>query len=322
LSYAEECCVTTPQLATTPRADTAQAGGIRLRRILGRDYALGYALLIPLVIVLFGLLAYPITTAISITLQDKTVGMPGRFIGLGNYYELLFEDPVFWRVVRNGFLFTFCSVAAKLVLGMVMALVLNQPIFARGFFRGILLMPWVAPTVVTTFSWRWMLDLVGAFNYLLRSVGIISAPIAWLAQYNTAMFALILVNTWRGFPFFGVTLLAGMQSIPAELYEAAEIDGASAWQRFWHVTLPSLRTILLVVAILSIIWTFNDFAIVWLLTGGGPGNATDVFATYTYKLGFRASRLGYGQTVSVILAPVLIFIIMILSPLMLRGENE
>jgi multiple sugar transport system permease protein len=290
--------------------------------VLGRDYALGYTLIIPLFIVLFGLLAYPIITALGITLQDKTVGMPGRFIGLGNYRELLFEDPVFWRVVRNGFLFTFASVAIKLVLGMIMALVLNQPIFARSFFRGILLMPWVAPTVVTALSWRWMLDLTGVFNYLLRSVGLLGSPIPWLAQFNTAMIALIMVNTWRGFPFFGVTLLAGMQSIPAELYEAAEMDGASAWQRFWHITLPSLRTVLLVVAILSTIWTFNDFSTVWLLTGGGPGNATDVFATYTYKLGFRASRLGYGQTVSVILAPVLIFIIMILSPLMLRGENE
>jgi multiple sugar transport system permease protein len=289
---------------------------------LGRDYALGYALLIPLFIVLFGLLAYPIFTAVSITLQNKIVGMPGKFIGLGNYRELLFNDPVFWRVVRNGFLFTIGSVAAKLVFGMIMALVLNQPIAARGFFRGLLLMPWVAPTVVTALSWRWMLDLTGVFNYLLLSAGLIKVPIPWLAQYNTAMFALIMVNTWRGFPFFGVTLLAGMQSIPAELYEAAEIDGASAWQRFWRITLPNLRTVLLVVTILSIIWTFNDFSIVWLLTGGGPGNATDVFATYTYKLGFTASRLGYGQTISVILTPVLIVIIMIFSPLMLRGENE
>ena len=121
---------------------------------------------------------------------------------------------------------------------------------------------------------------------------------------------------------FGITLLAGMQAIPQELYEAAEMDGASVWQRFRFVTLPSLRTVILVVTILSVIWTFNDFSIVWLLTGGGPGHATDVFATYTYKLGFITSRLGYGQTVSVILAPVLIVIIMILSPLMLRGESE
>lgn len=293
-----------------------------LQRILGRDYRLGYILLLPLILVLFGLLAYPIFTALGITLQDKTVGMPGRFIGLENYRELLFDDPVFWQVVRNGFIFTIGSVFFKLVIGMVMALVLNQPIRFRGLFRGLLLMPWVAPTVVTALTWRWILELTGVFNYLLRSLGLSSMPIPWLAQYGTALTALIMVNTWRGFPFFGISLLAGLQTIPADLYEAAEVDGATAWQQFWHITLPSLRTIILVVTILSTIWTFNDFSIVWLLTGGGPGNATDIFATYTYKLGFRASRLGYGQTVSVILAPVLIGIILILSPLMLRGENE
>ena len=291
-------------------------------RALGRDFVLGYTLLIPLFLILFLLLAYPIASAIWITLQDKTIGMVGRFIGLENYRELLLEDPFFWQVVRNGFIFTLGSVLLKLIVGMVMALVLNQPLLLRGLWRGLLLMPWVAPTVVTALSWRWILDLTGVLNLILRDLGLMKSSIPWLAQYGTALFSLILVNTWRGFPFFGITLLAGMQAIPQELYEAAEIDGASVWQRFRYVTLPSLRTVVLVVTILSILWTFNDFSIVWLLTGGGPGHATDVFATYTYKLGFITSRLGYGQTVSVILAPVLIVIIMILSPLMLRGEAE
>lgn len=291
-------------------------------RKLGRDFVLGYTLLIPLVLILFLLLAYPIASAVWITLQDKTIGMVGRFIGLENYRELLFDDPFFWQVVRNGFIFTIGSVLLKLLVGMLMALVLNQPLVLRGLWRGLLLMPWVAPTVVTALSWRWILDLTGVLNLILRDLGLMKTSIPWLAQYGTALFSLILVNTWRGFPFFGITLLAGMQAIPQELYEAAEIDGASVWQRFRFVTLPSLRTVMLVVTILSVIWTFNDFSIVWLLTGGGPGHATDVFATYTYKLGFITSRLGYGQTVSVILAPVLIVIIMILSPLMLRGEAE
>ncbi|MCE7981705.1 MAG: sugar ABC transporter permease [Caldilinea sp. CFX5] len=289
---------------------------------LGRDFVLAYVLLLPLILILFLLLAYPIVSAIWITLQDKTIGMVGRFIGLENYRQLLFNDPFFWQVVRNGFIFTIGSVLLKLLVGMIMALVLNQPLVFRGLWRGLLLMPWVAPTVVTALSWRWMLDLTGVLNLVLRDLGLMTSSIPWLAQYGTAMFSLILVNTWRGFPFFGITLLAGMQAIPQELYEAAEIDGASVWQRFRYVTLPSLRTVILVVTILSTIWTFNDFSIVWLLTGGGPGHATDIFATYTYKLGFVTSRLGYGQTVSVILAPVLIAIIMILSPLMLRGEAE
>lgn len=293
-----------------------------LWRKLGRDFALAYVLLIPLILILFVLLAYPIASALWITLQDKTIGMVGRFIGLENYRELLLDDPFFWQVVRNGFIFTIGSVVLKLLVGMIMALVLNQPLVLRGLWRGLLLMPWVAPTVVTALSWRWILDLTGVLNLMLRDLGLMKTSIPWLAQYGTAMFSLVLVNTWRGFPFFGITLLAGLQAIPQELYEAADIDGASVWQRFRYVTMPSLRTVILVVTILSTIWTFNDFSVVWLLTGGGPGHATDVFATYTYKLGFITSRLGYGQTVSVILAPVLIGIIMILSPLMLRGEAE
>lgn len=302
----------------------APQSGLRqsVRQKLGPDFALGWALLVPLIVVLFGLLAYPIVTAIGITLQDKTIGMPGRFIGLENYRKLLFEDANFWRVVQNTLIFTISSVALKGIVGMAMAMLLNRRIVFRGFFRGLLLMPWVAPTVVTALSWRWILDLMGVFNYILTNVGILKLPVPWLAQYWSALFSMVLVNAWRGFPFFGVTLLAGMQTIPVELYEAAEVDGASSWQRFWNITLPSLRTVLLVVVILSTIWTFNDFSVVWLLTRGGPGNATDVFATYTYKLAFETSRLGYGETVSVILAPVLILIILVLSPLMLRGESE
>ena len=302
----------------------APQSGLRqsVRQKLGPDFALGWALLVPLIVVLFGLLAYPIVTAIGITLQDKTIGMPGHFIGLENYRKLLFEDANFWRVVQNTLIFTIGSVALKGIVGMAMAMLLNRRIVFRGFFRGLLLMPWVAPTVVTALSWRWILDLMGVFNYILTNVGILKLPVPWLAQYWSALFSMVLVNAWRGFPFFGVTLLAGMQTIPVELYEAAEVDGASSWQRFWNITLPSLRTVLLVVVILSTIWTFNDFSVVWLLTRGGPGNATDVFATYTYKLAFETSRLGYGETVSVILAPVLILIILVLSPLMLRGESE
>jgi len=309
------------EVESRPAASVTTQRG-RWHQQLGRDWALAYVLLIPLVLTLFILLAYPIASAIWITLQDKTIGMVGRFIGLENYRELLLNDAFFWQVVRNGFVFTLGSVFLKLIAGMIMALVLNQPMRWRGLWRGVLLMPWVAPTVVTALSWRWILDLTGVLNLTLRDLGLMKTSIPWLAQYGTALLSLVLVNAWRGFPFFGITLLAGMQAIPQELYEAAEMDGASIWQRFRFVTLPSLRTVILVVTILSVIWTFNDFSIVWLLTGGGPGHATDVFATYTYKLGFVTSRLGYGQTVSVILAPVLILIIMLLSPLMLRGEAE
>ena len=251
------------------------------------------------------------------------LGTPGEFIGLDNYKELLFSDPRFYQVVRNSFVFTFFSITGKLIIGMGMAVLLNQHIKARNLFRGWLLLPWIAPTFVTALTWRWMFDgTSGIINFLLTGAGILDAPVAWLGQSSTALGAVIVTNIWRGFPFFGVSLLAGMQAIPAENYEAAEVDGASPWQKFWHITVPGLRTVLIIVTILSTIWTFNDFTIVYIMTGGGPSFATQIFATYTYNLGFVGSRLGYAIAVSTTLTPVLIILILLLSPLILRGENE
>ncbi len=293
-----------------------------LRLKLGADFLLAYGLLFPLLVILIGILGYPIASAIGNTFQDKVIGRPGKFIGLQNYYELVFDDPVFWLVVWNSVIFTVFSVALKVTFGMVMALVLNRPIALRGFFRGLLLMPWAAPAVAVVLGWRWILDLMGVLNYILVNVGAVKLPVPWLAQYSTAMISLIGVNAWRGIPFFGVTLLAGLQTVPVDLYEASEVDGASAVQQFWSLTLPLLRPVLLVVTVLSIIWTFNDFSVVWLLTQGGPIHATEVFATFTYKQAFLQSRLGYGQTVSVILVPVLMVMILAVSPLMLKGESD
>jgi multiple sugar transport system permease protein len=292
-------------------------------RLLGKDAALGYALIIPLLLVIVGLLAYPIISALLLSFQDRRLGLPGRFIGLENYAELLFRDRRFRTVVSNSVIFTLVSVAGKLLIGMGMAVLLNQHIKARAMFRGWLLLPWVAPTFVTALTWRWMFDgTSGIINYLLMLFGVITSPIAWLGNGATALLAVIATNIWRGFPFFGVSLLAGMQAIPAELYEAAEVDGASPWQKFWHITLPGVRTVLVVTTMLSTIWTFNDFQIVWIMTGGGPAFATHLFATYSYQVGFSGSRLGYAVAISTILAPLLIVMILALSPLIMRGERE
>ncbi len=292
-------------------------------RLLGKDAALGYALIVPLLLVIIGLLAYPIISALLLSFQDRRLGLPGRFIGLENYAELLFRDRRFRTVVSNSILFTLVSVAGKLLIGMGMAILLNQRIKARAMFRGWLLLPWVAPTFVTALTWRWMFDgTSGIINYLLMLFGVITSPIAWLGNGATALLAVMATNIWRGFPFFGVSLLAGMQAIPAELYEAAEVDGASPWQKFWHITLPGVRTVLVVTTMLSTIWTFNDFQIVWIMTGGGPAFATHLFATYSYQVGFSGSRLGYAVAISTILAPLLIVMILALSPLIMRGERE
>ena len=297
--------------------------GLSWSRLLGKDAALGYALVTPLLLVIVGLLAYPIISALLLSFQDRMLGSPGRFIGLENYAELLFSDRRFRTVVSNSVIFTIVSVAGKLLIGLGMAVLLNQRIAARAMFRGWLLLPWVAPTFVTALTWRWMFDgTSGIINYILMVFGVITSPIAWLGSGATAMLAVIITNIWRGFPFFGVSLLAGMQAIPAELYEAADVDGASPWQKFWHITLPGVRTVLVVTTMLSTIWTFNDFQIVWIMTGGGPAYATHLFATYSYKVGFTGSRLGYAVAVSTILAPLLIVMILALSPLIMRGERE
>jgi multiple sugar transport system permease protein len=295
----------------------------RLGRFLGPDVAIGYALLIPLLVIILGLLAYPVVSALLLSFQDKKLGTPGIFIGLANYTELLTRDARFWTVVRNSFVFTFFSIVGKLIIGMVLAVVLNQPLKARSFFRGWLLLPWIAPSLVVTLTWRWMLDgSTGIINFVLMSLHLTKNPVSWLGNTSTAMGSIVAVDIWRGFPFFAVTLLAGMQAIPGELYEAATVDGASNWHKFRYITLPGLRTVILIVTLLSTIWTFNEFQIVYVLTGGGPNFATHIFATYTFSLGFQSSRLGYAVAVSVMLVPILVAIILLLAPLMLRSEDE
>ena len=288
-----------------------------------RDALLGTTLVLPLLAVMLGLLAYPVGSALLISLQDKTLGSPGTFIGVANYVELFTEDPRYFAVVRNSLVFTLVSVAGKLVLGMGMALLLNQRIPGRQLFRGWLLLPWIAPTFVTALTWRWMFDgTSGIINYVLQSAGIIEFPIAWLGLSGTALGAVIVTNVWRGFPFFGVSILAAMQSLPEENFEAASVDGASVWQKFRYITIPGIRTVLVIVTMLSTIWTFNDFAIVYIMTGGGPAFATQIFATYTYEIGFVGSRLGYAIAISTSLMPFLVILILALSPLLMKGEDE
>src|SRR3989449_565538 len=209
-------------------------------------------------------------------LTDQYVGYAPRFVGLANYAALA-RDPIFHKVVWNSAVFTLASVAVKVVLGMLMALALQRALVARSFLRAVLLVPWVIPTVITALTWHWMFNaLWGLINVTLQGVGLQREPIAWLGQPATAMAAVITANVWRGFPFFGVSLLAGMQTIPRDLYEAAAVDGASPAQRFWHITLPGLRLVLLVTTLISLIFTLNDFNIVYVLTRGGPGTATHV----------------------------------------------
>jgi multiple sugar transport system permease protein len=289
---------------------------------LPRDAALGYALLAPAAILLLVLVAYPFGTAVVMSLQKKLIGqVAAPFIGLGNYTTLL-SDPVFWTVVRNVLVFAGASVALKLVIGTTVALALNESMPARGIVRSIMILPWALPTLVAVLIWMWMYsDVAGVFNHILMGTGIVERPVLFLSDPVLAMVSVIVVNVWRGFPFFTITLLAGLQTVASDQYDAAKVDGADIIARFRHVTLPGLAPVMAVVTLLSTIFTLNDFAIIWLLTRGGPGNATDVLSTLTYKVAIRGLELGKGVAVSVLMLPLLIVLIVLLTRFINKREE-
>ncbi len=296
------------------------SGWGRARR---RDAGTALRVQLPLFVLGGGLIFYPFYRARWLSLTDKLVGYPERFVGLRNYVYLAGDDT-FHQVIRNSLVFTVGSVALKIVTGLAMALVLNNVIRGRNFFRGLFLLPWITSTVIIALTWRWMFDAFpgrGFFNSVLLDAGFISRPIAFMATPEGAMAAVIVANWWRGFPFFGVSYLAAMQSIPAEMYEAAAVDGAGAMRRFWHITLPGLKHVITVTTLLSFILTINDFNIVYVMTRGGPGTATQIFATYSYEVAFNQLRWGRGVTISIFLVPLLVVGIAVISRYLLREQR-
>ncbi len=308
-------------LGAKPEVVRSGALSLALKRVLGGDWQMGFLFILPIVVLVLALVAYPFTYAVYLSMTRKFVGMPPIFVGLENYVRLA-GDGFFLRAIWNSFIFTFGSVVFKLALGIVMALVLTSNIRFRSFFTGVLLVPWVAPTVVSALNFLWIYDgSLGVLNYLLTKVfRILPQGVGWLSEPGTAMASVIFVNIWRGFPFFGISFLAGMKAIPAELYEAAAVDGANALQRFLHITLPALRNIVIIVVLLSTIWTFNDFGIVYILTKGGPGGATMVLPVFTYEMAFGAQRLGDAIAVALYMLPGLAIVIVLLARYMRRGH--
>jgi len=224
-------------------------------------------------------------------------------------YSILFADSVFRQVFNNTVIFVALSVATHLLLGLGVALILNMEIFAKPLFRLIALLPWVVPDVVTGIIWRWMLDPVyGALNDLLMRIGLIADHVQWLSHPQLALFSVIFVNLWRGFPFVMLILLAGLQSIPSVLYEAAAIDGASRWQLFIQITLPSLKKMLVVALALDIVWEVRRFGLIQTMTQGGPGNITEVLSTYIYKQYFQFFRFEYASAVAVVMTIALLMV--------------
>ena len=292
------------------------------KRRLARDAPLGYALLAPAAVLILVLVGYPFVRALWLSFHKKLLGQPiAPWVGLQNYDTLL-HDPLFWAAVKNALVFTGGSVAIKLVLGLLIALILNEALPLRNLWRSIILLPYAMPTLVSVLVWKWMYnDTAGVLNYLVNETNIKQGPMLWLADPGKAMWSVITVNVWRGFPFFVITLLAGLQAVPQDQYDAAKVDGAGIWARFWYVTVPSLMPTIAVVTLFSTILTFNDFSIIWVLTRGGPGNATDVLATLTYKIAIPGYELGKGVAVSVMMLPILVVLIVLLGRFVNRREE-
>jgi multiple sugar transport system permease protein len=292
-------------IARTPvavRLPESRVGG-RLGQLLERQHVLAGVLLAPTLIILLLFIAYPFALGLWLAVTDKVVGRPGSFIGLENFRVNL-NDQIFLRAFRNTFIYTFIATFFKLALGMVTALLLNHHFRFKRIVRAGLLLPWIIPTVLSTLAWQWMFDSTfSVFNWMLLNAGIISKRILWLGDGVLAMACLILVNVWRGMPFFAITLLAGLQTVNPDLHEA------NAWQRFWRVTLPLIKPIMLVVVLFSMISTFADFQLIYVLTRGGPYSSTHVFGTYAYEIAMRAAKLGQGASISLSLFPFLLAVI-------------
>jgi multiple sugar transport system permease protein len=270
----------------------------------GRQALMGWLLVIPALVVLIGLVAYPFFYAIVIAFTSRIVGDPGEFVGLDNFRYLL-KWPSFTRAVSNTVMLVIVSDALKLVIGLGLALLLNEQIRARGLFRSFILLPWAMPGFVAFLAWKLLLmPIGGGINLVLTETGLHTGIIDWLGQKSTAMPAVITATVWRGFPFWVISFLAALQTVPQELYEAAKIDGASAWERFKAVTFPSIRHVVLVVTLLSSIWTANSFENIWIMTQGGPSDATMVFPVLAY-FGMQSQRLGEAAAVSVAMIPAL-----------------
>jgi multiple sugar transport system permease protein len=280
-------------------------------RLLEDERWLALALFLPTIIILGLFIAYPFLKGVLLAVTDAKVGVPGDFVGLKNF-EKIFNDSIFRTAVWNTFWYTGVTTVFKLALGLWLALLVNRHFRGKALVRAFILLPFIIPTVLSTFAWKWMFDpTFSVINWVLFQLGIIKQRINWLGDPDLALVSVMVVNIWRGVPFYAISLLAGLQTINPELHEAAAIDGARPYQRFWYITWPLLLPVTMVVVLFSVIQTFADFQLVYVLTGGGPANATHLFATYAYQIGVGTGLLSEGAAISLAMFPVLFLVVVI-----------
>ncbi len=269
---------------------------------------LGYVLIVPAALILLGLLAYPLLLGIWMSLTSATLGKAGEFVGLQNYATIL-ADPIFRGAAAYSVLYTVCAETGKLALGLALALILNQKFRGYRAARSLMLLPWVAPTVLSALAWLWLLDpQFSALSWLLVKLHLRGDNVDFLGHPWNARFALIVVNIWRGLPYFAIGYLAGLQSISKDLYEAAAIDGANGWQAFRRITWPLLAPITTILLAFSSIFTLTDFQLIWTITHGGPTDSTQVFTTLAYQRAITGGQLGEGAAIAI--SPIVFMVIL------------
>ncbi len=290
------------------KPETIRSSGTPRLTLANRQAMIGYLLVVPALFLLLGLVAYPFFFAISISFTDRLVGQPGEWIGLDNFRYLM-NNPSFLKTIQNTIIMVVVSDILKLFIGLGLAMLLNQAVRGRGLMRAVIMLPWAMPGFVAFLVWKLLyMPIGGAFNQILTKTNIYPEIIDYLGQKSTALPAVIVATTWRGFPFWAISFLAALQGVPGELYEAAKVDGASSWQRFWDITLPSIRPVILIVTLMSSIWTANSFENIWIMTQGGPSDATMVFPVLAY-FGMQTQRLGEAAAVSVAMIPALLILV-------------
>lgn len=270
-----------------------------------------YGFLLPALLVTALVILFPVLQTAWYSLHEYVLYDPDnfRFVGLRNFATAL-SDEVFWIALANSAIWVSGIVFLQLLLGLGAALLLNQSFWWRGMARALVIIPWALPSVIIGLMWTWIYDFnLGVFNDILLRLGLISAPHPWLAQPSTALACIMLALVWQGFPFFTVTILAGLQTVPGELYEAAEIDGANAWRQFLHVTLPSIAGIVATAVLLRIIWVANSLDVILVMTGGGPGYATHTLPLYAFLRAYTGMEFGYAASLSLMLTAVLLGIV-------------
>ncbi len=304
------------KLETPPITEVERAGG--LHRLMRRRSTIAFLMTLPLILIIVGLVAWPSVYSIYLSMLSKKMT---KFVGIGNYTFLLRRET-FQMVIFQTCFFAIVAVIVKALVGFVLAhLMHNIPSRTQRVYRGLLLLPWVIPAAMSTLTWWWLFDpSYSAFNWVLNVFGFPSVP--WLGQTWWARFSVIIVNVWIGAPFFMIMYLAALKSVPEQLYEAAAIDGASAWQKLIHITLPMMRNIISITILFSLILTFANFDIVRILTNGGPQDQTHLFSTYAFQVGIQSGDIPLGAAVSLFMLPLLaIFAYFILSGVTRRTKE-